>query len=104
MEYLHTYPSAILGYQAGNIQIKVESDAAYLVLLGAKIRIAEHYTLTNNTAINSLFTSPINTECKTVRQAICSSAESETHGIFQNSQNAVVIRYALLGLVHVQNI
>ena len=99
MDYLHNYPSAVLRYHAGSMQLKVESDAAYLVLPGAKSRIAGHYILSNS---HSHFTSPVLTECKTIKHVVCSAAEAETHGLFQNCQNAIAIRYALNGLGHKQ--
>ena len=101
MDYLSTYPSARLRYHATDMQLHIESDAAYLVLPGAKSRIAGHYKL-SNFYNNNLFNSPIHTECKTIRHVVCSAAEAETHGLFQNCQNAIAIRQALEGLGHKQ--
>ena len=36
LDYLATYPNAKLRSYAGNMQLHIESDAAYLVLPGAK--------------------------------------------------------------------
>ena len=33
---------------------------------------------------------------------VCSAAEAETHGLFINCQNAIIIRNALIGLGHPQ--
>ena len=100
MDYLCTYTNAKLRYYAGTMQLHVESDAAYLILPGAKSRIAGHYVLSNNTSTKS--SSPIFTECKAIRHVICSAAEAETHGLFINCQNAIIIRNALEGLGHIQ--
>ena len=43
MDFLSTYPSAKLKFQGGNVQLEIESDAAYLVTPGSRSRIAGHY-------------------------------------------------------------
>ena len=100
MDYLHTYPSAVLRYYAGTMQLIVESDAAYLVLPGAKSRIAGYYILENST--NKKTPSPLFIECKAIRHVVCSAAEAETHGLFVNCQNAIIIKNALEGIGHKQ--
>ena len=45
MDYLHTYPNARLRFFAGNMQMALDSDAAYLVLPKAKSRYAGNYYL-----------------------------------------------------------
>ena len=49
MDYLSTYPNAVLQYYAGEMKLSVESNAAYLILPGAKSRIAGYYVLDNTT-------------------------------------------------------
>ena len=48
MDYVHNYPSAVLRYHSGSMQLKVELDAANLVLPGTKSPIAGHYILANS--------------------------------------------------------
>ena len=100
MDYLATYPSAVLRFYAGQMKLSVESDAAYLVLPGAKSRIAGYYVLDNTT--NKEKSSPIFVECKAIRHVVCSAAEAETHGLFVNCQNAIIIKNALEGMGHKQ--
>jgi hypothetical protein len=45
MDYLHTYPNAIIRYHASNMILKITSDAAYLVQPKARSRAAVHYHL-----------------------------------------------------------
>ena len=45
LDYLATYPNAELNFYAGNMQLHIESDAAYLVLPGAKSRVAGYFYL-----------------------------------------------------------
>ena len=43
LDYLATYPNAKLRFYAGNMQLHIESDAVYLVLPGAKSRVAGYF-------------------------------------------------------------
>ena len=45
MDYLHTFPNATLCFYAGDMQLHVESDAAYLVLPGVHSLVAGHFYL-----------------------------------------------------------
>ena len=105
MDYLYTYPNATLRFYAGTMQLKVESDASYLVIEGAKSRVAGHFYLEankrhlNDTGDNA----PILTECITLKNVVCSAAEAECAGLFHNCQKAIVIRRILEALGHKQN-
>lgn len=104
MDYLHKCPNAVLRYQAGTIQLKVESNASYLAVRGAKSRIAGHFYLEASRG-NIIYTAdiaPILTECSVLKNVVCSAAETECGGLFHNSQKGVVIRVTLNGLGHKQ--
>eukprot|EP00957_Ditylum_brightwellii_P043398 3290449-Ditylum_brightwellii.AAC.1 len=45
LDYMRIYPNAKLCFYAGNMQLSVDSDTAYLVLPGAKSRFAGHFYL-----------------------------------------------------------
>ena len=45
MDYLHTYPEAVIRYYASDMILKITSDAAYLVQPKARSRIAAHFHL-----------------------------------------------------------
>ena len=45
MDFLATHPHAKLCFYAGTMKLNVESDAAYLVLPGARSRIAGYFYL-----------------------------------------------------------
>ena len=78
------------------MQLKVELDASYLVVKGAKSRIAGHFYLKpkyncfNTTTQNE----PIHTECATLKNVVCSAAEAECGGLFTNCQKALEIKRA----------
>ena len=104
LDYLATYPNAVLRFVAGTMQLKVESDASYLAVKGAKSRIAGHFYLEparnyfNTTSQNG----PVATECVTLKNVVCSAAEAECGGLFHNCQKAIEIRRQLEALGHPQ--
>ena len=108
MDYLDTYPNAVLQFSKSDMILYVDSDAAYLVLPKARSRIAGHFYLGNQpspapTTPNPESTNaPIHTACKRLRNVVSSAAEAETGGIFYNSQYAIPIRRILDVLGHKQ--
>eukprot|EP00957_Ditylum_brightwellii_P154848 11785579-Ditylum_brightwellii.AAC.1 len=95
LDYMHTYPNAKLRFYAGNMQLSVDSDAAYLVFPGAKSCFAGHFYLKSlpnvlnyNAAPNN---APIHTKCRTIKSVVCSAAEAECSGLFYNNQTAINI-------------
>eukprot|EP00957_Ditylum_brightwellii_P001850 142592-Ditylum_brightwellii.AAC.1 len=93
MDYLATYPNAVLRFFAGNMQLHVDSDAAYLVVNGAKSHIAGYfYCASNPHTLNyskTPYNAPILIECRTLKQVVCSAAEAECGTLFHNSQTAM---------------
>ena len=106
MDYLSTFPYAKLRYYAGDMQLHVESDAAYLVLPGARSRIAGHFYLSAGASPTKVyakrFNAPIHTECSTLKNVVSSAAEAECGALFHNCTVAIGIRNALIGLGHQQ--
>eukprot|EP00957_Ditylum_brightwellii_P078093 5937070-Ditylum_brightwellii.AAC.1 len=78
------------------MQLHVDSDAAYLVVNGAKSRIAGYfYCAPNSYTLNYNKTphnAPILIECRTLKHAVCSAAEAECNTLFHNSQTAMGLR------------
>ena len=105
MDYLYTYPNAVLRFHAGTMQLMVESDASYLVVDGARSRIAGHFYLQANKIFlnSSEHNAPILTECVTLKNVVCSAAEAECAGLFHNCQKAIEIRRILQALGHKQS-
>ena len=79
--------------------LHVDSDAAYLVVEGAKSRIAGHYYLSNNVPTHN---GPLHTLSRLLKYVVASAAEAETCGLFQNAQLVVFIRRCLIALGHPQ--
>ena len=95
MDYLHTFSNAKLRFYAGDMQLHIESDAAYLVLPGARSRAAGHFYLsasaTPNKTYKGRFNAPIHTECRTIKNVVSSAAEAECAALFHNCMVAVGI-------------
>ena len=73
MDYLHTYPNAIIRYTKSDMVLYVDSDAAYLVLPNARSRVAGHFYLGQRPLRapakppNISTNGPIHTICKGLR-------------------------------------
>ena len=104
MDYLSTYPDAFICYHASQMILRVDSDAAYLVLPKAKSRIAGFYHLTNNapTPAQATRNAPLLVECKTIKHVVTSAAEAETSALFHNAKTIIPNRKILIQLGHDQ--
>ena len=106
MDYLATYPNAKLRYYAGTMNLKVDSDAAYLVLPNARSRVAGHFYLEASPHPNKAYpgknNAPLLTECYTLRNVVSSAAEAECGGIFHNCVVAIGLRNTLNEMGHPQ--
>ena len=107
MDYLYTYPNAKLRFYAGNMNLKVDSDAAYLVLPNARSRVAGHFYLEATPKPHKAYqankNAPILTECYTLKNVVSSAAEAECGGIFHNCVVAISIRNVLNDMFHPQS-
>ena len=102
LDYLNTYPNICLRFHASDMILKIDSDAAYLVLPKAKSRIAGYFQLSNQLPIPPLHNAHILIEYRGLRHVVCSSSEAETAGLFQNAQVALPIRRLLIEIGHPQ--
>ena len=77
-----THPQVCTRYHASDMVLHVDSDAACLVLPGAKSRIASFYCLSDhpNKTTHPFLNGAILVECKTSRQVVLSVAEAEVAG------------------------
>eukprot|EP00957_Ditylum_brightwellii_P043116 3266582-Ditylum_brightwellii.AAC.1 len=106
LDYMRMYPNAKLPFYAGNMQLSVDSDAAYLVLPGTKNRFASHFylkSLPNALNYNAVQNNaPIHTKCRTIKLVEYLLAEAECSGLFYNSQTAITTRRILDKIGHPQ--
>jgi hypothetical protein len=102
MDYANTYPNIFLRYYASDMQLHIDTDAAYLVLPKAKSRIAGYYRLLDKDTSKYDKNGAIMIECRTLRNVVTSAAEAETHGVFYNAKQAIPLRHILEQLGHKQ--
>ena len=82
LDYVATYQNAFLRFHSSDMQLIVDSDAAYLVLPGAKSRIAGYFRMGDKSfsgnrpdSTRRTPNAPILVECKTLRHVVASAAE-----------------------------
>jgi len=105
LDYMNTYPNPKIRYNASDMILYIDSDAAYLVAEKAKSRISGYYYLSNKDD-SKIPTPPLNgalhVECKLLRHVVTSAAEAETAGLLYNCQTAIDLRNMLSALGHKQ--
>ena len=106
LHFCASHPNASIRYTASDMILHIDTDASYLVLPGAKSRIAGYYYLAQHPPLHGTPTPTMNgaihVECRTLKHVVASAAEAETGGLFANSQLALPIRQSLHALGHKQ--
>jgi hypothetical protein len=104
LDYANTYKNVFVRYYASDMQLHVDTDAAYLVLPKAKSRIAGYFRLLHHKDSSKFKpdNGPLYILCKTLRYTVSSAAEAETHGVFHNAKCAIPIAYLLTQMGHTQ--
>ena len=103
LNYLYTHPNTKIRYHASDMQLYIDSDAAYLVAPNAKSRIAGYFYLSDKYIQGSSNPNPklnvrIHIEYQLLKYVVSSAAEAETSGIFMNCKAAIWIKYMLEAL------
>ena len=103
MDYIHTYPNAVLRFYASDMILNIESDAAYLVLPKARSRGAVHFFFGNDPKVKEqMDNAPFHVLCQTIKGVMSSAAEAETGGIYMGGKVACPLRIAAIELGHPQ--
>ena len=78
MDYTNTYSQAYVRFYANDMQLMIDSDAAYLVLPNARSRIAGYFRLANKVSRKYKYkdNGAILIECHTLRHVVSSAAEA----------------------------
>ena len=88
MDYLATYLDAYIRYHASDMQLHIDTEAAYPVLPKSWSRITGFYHLTNTPYTSDIFFSNgvIFVEWKKLRHVLSSAVEAEVCVVFRNSR------------------
>ena len=105
LDYANTHPNAYIRFYASDMQLMIDSDAAYLVLPKARSRIAGYFRLGNKPSNKYKYkdNGAVLIECHTLRHVVSSAAEAETKGVFQNAKLSLPIHHMLIAMGHPQD-
>eukprot|EP00957_Ditylum_brightwellii_P064176 4869357-Ditylum_brightwellii.AAC.1 len=100
LNYMATYPNAVVRFHASDMILHIHSDAAYMVLPEARSRAGGYFYLsskpekdTDNIPLNSA----VHNECSTIRNVMGLAAEAEVGGLYINCQRDEEFQVALQG-------
>ena len=100
LDFVATYPNAVIRYNASDMILHTHSDASYLSEPKARSRAAGHFYLSSHsTHANN---GPIHTVCSIIKNVMSSAAEAEIAAAFLTAKDAVPIRNALHEMGHNQ--
>ena len=104
MDYAATYLTTTVRYHASNMQLHVDTDAAYLIAPKAKSRIASYYHFPKRqiSTTQQLPNGAVLVECKTLKHVVASAAEAEIAGVYHSAHISIPIRRILHALGHTQ--
>ena len=102
MDYLHTHSDAKIRYHKSDMQLHIDSDAAYLVASKAKSRVSGYFYISNKTSTQT-HNAPVHIEYTLLKHMVFSAAEAETGGVFHNIKSAIYIKKILKALVYLQD-
>ena len=100
LDYIATNPEAKIIYRASDMQLQVDSDAAYLVEPKARSRAGGYHFLGN--LDGKLFNGPIFILAKVIKAVMSSAAESECGSLYMNARETIPFIITLEELGHKQ--
>eukprot|EP00957_Ditylum_brightwellii_P027457 2075572-Ditylum_brightwellii.AAC.1 len=84
-----TYPDAVVRFHASDMILHIHSDAAYMVLPGARSRAGGYFYLStkpDKKTTSIPLNGAIHNKCSTIRNVMGSAAEAEVGGLYVNCQ------------------
>ena len=100
MDYLYTNPDAKIIFRASDMQLHIDSNAAYLVHPKARSRAGGYHYLGNFDG--KLFNGPIYILAKVIKAVMSSAADAECGSLYINASDAVSFIITLWELGHPQ--
>ena len=105
MDYLYTHSNSKIRFYKSDMQLHIESYAAYLVSPGAKRRAAGYLYMGDKLVgeiPHSKLSGPIYIECILLKHVVKSVVEAETGSVFYNCKTTIGIKNMLQILGHQQ--
>ena len=100
VDYCTTHPEAQIIYRASDMQLHIESDAAYLVAPKGRSRAGGYFYLGNKDG--KLFNGAIFILAKIIKSVMSSAAEAEVGSLYMNAREAIPLIYTCEELGHIQ--
>jgi hypothetical protein len=102
LDYLETQPDAAIRYHASDMILNIDSDASYLSVSNARIRLGGLFFLGNKSPKKETLNVSILNVATVIKNVVASAAESEVGVCFHNSQIGAPVRVTLTELGHTQ--
>jgi hypothetical protein len=102
LDYLATHPDATIRYHASDMILHIHSDALYLSVSNARIRLGGLFFLGNKTPIQDKLNGSILNVASVIKNVVASAAESEVGACFHNAQSGAPLRVTLTEMGHTQ--
>ena len=105
LDYAATHPEPIIRFKASDMQLWIDSDASYLSVINSRSRVAGYHYLSDKMKDPkkppdpddppTMFNGPIDVPCQIMAMVLASATESETAGLFVNTQKGANYRRTL---------
>jgi hypothetical protein len=100
LDYLATYPDATIRYYASDMILHIHSDASYLSVSNARIRLGVLFFCGYKPPKEDTLNGSILNVASVIKHVIASTAQSEVGACFQNAQSEAPLRVTLTELGH----
>jgi hypothetical protein len=95
IDYLATHPDATIRYHASDMILHIHSDASYLSVSHARIRLGGLFFLGNKPPEHDKVNGSILNVASVIKNVVTSAAESEVGAFFHNAQSGAPLRVTL---------
>ena len=102
LNYCATNPESTVLFWASDMILQNHSDAAYLVVNGARSRAGGYTFLGNKEDKKQINNGPISIIAKVIKHVMASAAESEIAALFMNARELLPLRTTCAELGHIQ--
>jgi hypothetical protein len=102
LDYLATHPDATIRYHASDMILHIHSDASYLSVSNARIRLGGLFFLGKKSPEKDTLNRSILNVAAVIKNVVASAAKSEVGACFHNAQSGAPLRGTLTELRHTQ--
>jgi hypothetical protein len=102
LDYLATRPDAAIRYHASDMILHIHSDASYLSVSNARIRLRGLFFLGNKSPEQDTLNGSILNIASIIKNVVASASESEVGACFHNAQSGAPLRVTLTEMGHTQ--